>query len=111
MSSATQDRLMKQKDAAAYLGVDPRTFRRYDDVETMRAQLADVDLEPMVEEWSAAMASSVSEDTRKHCVHHLRSLIPEGVPFPRSSFTSDRIQRWIDVMDAKAATKVGTFHR
>ena len=32
MSSATQDRLMKQKEAAAYLGVDPRTFRRYDDV-------------------------------------------------------------------------------
>jgi predicted DNA-binding transcriptional regulator AlpA len=33
MSSATRhDRLMKQKEAAAYLGVDPRTFRRYDDV-------------------------------------------------------------------------------
>jgi predicted DNA-binding transcriptional regulator AlpA len=32
MSTATHDRLLKQHEAASYLGVHPRTFRRYEDI-------------------------------------------------------------------------------
>jgi integrase len=75
------------------------------DIERLREQLADVDLEPLIKDWIKAISGSVGDDTLKHYVHHVRNFIPEGKPFPRSNFVSDRIQHHIDELDASSATK------
>jgi integrase len=56
-------------------------------IEELRRRLNDVDLEPMVEPFLAAHAKRVKPDTLAHIRFHLRSLIPEGTPAPRSRFT------------------------
>jgi integrase len=77
------------------------------DVGAIRAQLADIDLEPLVAQWEKAIsgAEKPSADTIAHYLHHVRTLIPKGAPFLRSHLTSERLQQWLDELDVSAATK------
>jgi integrase len=79
------------------------------DVDAIRQRLNDVDLEPFVAEWHKTAAVSGkkkrSSDTVAHYYKYLRSFMPAGIPFSRSSYTADRIQLWIDQLEASAATK------
>lgn len=53
-------------------------------LEELRRRLADVDLEPMVSDFLAVHAPKVRPDSLDHITFHLRTLLPEGQPFPRS---------------------------
>jgi integrase len=79
------------------------------DLKLIRERLDDVDIEPFVAEWHKTAATSGkkkrSADTVAHYLNHIRKLIPEGALFPRTRFTSERIQLHIDALESSAATK------
>jgi integrase len=77
------------------------------DVGAIRAQLADIDIEPLVAEWQKSIGGGEkpSADTIAHYAHHVRTLIPNAKPFLRSRLTSERLQQWLDELDASPATK------
>jgi integrase len=75
------------------------------DIGAIRSRLADIDLEPLVVTWHEVLTAGKSHDTASHYLHHVRSLIPKGKPFARSQLTSERLQQWLDELDASAATK------
>jgi integrase len=54
-------------------------------VDSIKVTLDDVDLDPMVTEWSAALKASGLASTAKYSAQ-VRRLIPEGKRFPRSQF-------------------------
>lgn len=56
-------------------------------------RLNDVDLAPMVDDFLGVHAKRVKPDTLDHIEHHLRTLIPEGEPAPRSRFTVETLTR------------------
>lgn len=70
-------------------------FDRRHDLEGARAQLRDVDLEPHIAGWTTWLADRVKPDTAAHYVTQLRTLIPEGRPFPSSRFTPSAVASWI----------------
>jgi integrase len=71
----------------------------------LRAQLDDVDLEPFVAEWKKRIAADVKPDTLEHYVFHVRSLLTEGKPFPRSRFTVDALDKWPSEYPATPSTR------
>lgn len=75
------------------------------DVGAIRSRLADIDLEPLVTPWHEQLVAEKSHDTASHYLHHVRSLVPKSKPFQRSQLTTERLQQWLDELDASAATK------
>jgi len=71
----------------------------------LRAQLDDVDLEPFVDEWKKRVAANVKPDTLDHYVFHVRSLLVEGKPYPRSKFTVDALDKWLSEYPATPSTR------
>lgn len=67
--------------------------------------LADIDLEPLVSTWHGVLTTMKSHDTASHYLRHVRSLIPKDKSFARSQLTPERLQQWIDELDASSATK------
>src|SRR5215471_4380067 len=67
---------------------------RHNDLSGLRVRLNDVDLCEHVAGWKAWLADRVKPDTSAHYLVQLRTLIPEGKPFPRSAFTAPAIARW-----------------
>lgn len=59
----------------------------------LRRRLNDVDLEPMVADFLAVHAKRVKADTLDHIEHHVRALIPEGRPAPRSRFNNETLTK------------------
>lgn len=57
----------------------------------IRRRLTDVDLDPIVDEFLAVYARGVKADTVAHVKHHIRTMIPEGKPFPASLATTDNL--------------------
>lgn len=78
------------------------------DLDRVRAHLDDVDLEPHVATWQAALkgpSTGIAEDTAAHYVAAVRLLIEEGKPFKRSALTPARLRTWLDEMtDVESAT-------
>ena len=56
-----------------------------------------VDIEPYVKKWIAEMKRirSPADDTRKRYVGHVRTLLPDCVPFPLERWTKKTIRGWL----------------
>jgi site-specific recombinase XerC len=56
--------------------------------------ISDADVEPWVSTWETEHLAlqSISAGQKADYVRQVRALIPEGVPFPRSAFTEDKIK-------------------
>jgi integrase len=74
-------------------------------LEELTEQLNDIDLEPFVKEWLDSLKGRVSIDTQQHYETHVRSLLTEGQPFPRSELTFERITVWLRGLAVKDATR------
>lgn len=59
------------------------------DVEAMRRKAADVNVEPLVAEWTAVHASQVGADWAAHALTHVRHFFPEGTVRMVSDVTTD----------------------
>jgi integrase len=68
---------------------------RNNDLDGLRARLADVDLGDHVDGWQQWLGDRVKRDTIEHYVTQLRTLIVEGMPYPRSRFTATAIANWL----------------
>lgn len=63
----------------------------------LRHGIADPDLEPYVAKWDREMQrrKRPNAHTRGKYIKQVRTLLPEGVPFPRSAFTRQAIRQWL----------------
>jgi integrase len=73
------------------------------DVDTLRQNLANADLEPMVEAY--LKAATCSEDTKDHYRALIRRMMPEGNVFPVSRLNTAIVQKTIDDLKGSPATK------
>lgn len=71
-------------------------------LEALGARLDDVDLEPLVPAWLAGSTAN-AETTERYRVH-LRTLIPEGEPFPRTNFTFETCDAWLARLKAEGVS-------
>ncbi|HEX5408948.1 MAG TPA: site-specific integrase [Gemmatimonadaceae bacterium] len=76
-------------------------------VKRRRAAASDVDLEPYLAEWYEEIRQPGS-----HCagsadkyLAQVRTLIPEGQPFPRSAFTQGAIAKWLKGLSCSLPTR------
>jgi len=65
------------------------------DLDGLRARLDDVDLEHHVRPWTKWLSDRVEPSSADHYLAHVRTLMPDGAPFPRSQFTGPRIVQWL----------------
>jgi integrase len=75
----------------------------HNDLEGLRTRLRaaetnarPVDLAEHIASWTRWLADRVKRDTREHYVAHLRTLIPDGAPFPVAQFTAPAIAAWLN---------------
>jgi len=63
-----------------------------------RDGVTDVDIEPYVARWQRELARRQKPNaaSRAKYLKQVRTLIPDGVRFPRSAFTKQRIRDWLD---------------
>jgi integrase len=79
---------------------------RLADLDTLRAELADVDLGPFIPRWQDYLVGRVSDGERDRYLHHVRGLAGvEGTPFPRSSVTSSRLEAWLTGLPVGPSTQ------
>ena len=78
---------------------------RNDDLDGLRARLADVDLAAHVPGWEAWLTDRVKATTADHYRAHLRTLIPDGQPFWRSGLTAPAVARWLASRTALVAKR------
>jgi integrase len=78
---------------------------RSQSIDALRDRLNDVDLEPHIGEWLEVHAPNVAPDTLAHYRFAVRTLLPEGKPFPRSEFTSARLEDWLAHYKGKSGTR------
>lgn len=74
------------------------------DVDELRRRMRDTDLEPIVEEFLGVHARKVVADTLAHIRVHLRALMPEGQPFPRSLATTETLTKRLYAYAASPST-------
>jgi integrase len=55
----------------------------------LQRRLDDADIEPLVDEWNKVLGSQFNSDWPSHALTHVRVLIPEGVPRPASTVTTE----------------------
>jgi integrase len=65
------------------------------DLDGLRARLADQDLAGHIPAWRTWLADRVKAGTADLYVVHLRTLMPEGVLYLRSNFTGPAVARWL----------------
>ena len=73
-------------------------------LDALRADLDDLDLEPMVERWHEELASKGLRSADRY-VTHVRELIPEGERFPRSRFTRRTVSEHLAQLEVTGSTK------
>jgi integrase len=79
---------------------------RLADLDTLRSQLADVDLRPYVDRWGDYLVGRVSDGERDRYRHHLLGFAPPpGVPFLRSSVTTQRLESWLTSLPVGPSTQ------
>jgi integrase len=74
-------------------------------LEELREELTDLNLEPLVSEWVKAIESNLAQDTVEHYELYVRSLIPEGKRFPRSALKHEGIVQWLSSRTVGRSTK------
>jgi integrase len=72
----------------------------------MTPDVAEVDIEPLVEKWLTKRARDIKPDTVAHYRYAVRSLIPTAVPFPVSRFRKKVINDWLDAYRGSTATRI-----
>ena len=75
------------------------------ELDQLRLQLKDVDLEPHVAEWLKETRTRVAPDTLLHYGTHVRTFIPKGRRFPASQFTPKNIRDWLASVNVGASTR------
>lgn len=75
------------------------------DVEEMRRRAKDVDVEPLVAEWTAIHASQVGKDWTDHALKHVRHFFPEGVARKASDVTKDWLTSTLAAYPGKRNTR------
>ncbi len=68
---------------------------RMNNVENLRARLADEDLTVHIPVWRAWLTDQVRPQSADRYVAHLRTLMPEGRAFLRSDFTGPAVTKWL----------------
>jgi integrase len=68
---------------------------RLNDLEGLRARLADEDLTAHIPGWRAWLTDRVKAATAERYVVHVRTLMPDGKPYLRSAFTGPTVARWL----------------
>src|SRR5689334_12433778 len=68
---------------------------RVNDLDGLRARLADEDLAAHIPAWRAWLTDRVKASTVELYIVHLRTLMPEGKPCLRSDFTGPTVARWL----------------
>lgn len=71
-------------------------------IKALRAQLVEIDLEPLVDKFLKVMegpSSGISADTAAHYVAGVRTMVPKGQPFYRSQLTPSALRAWIEGME------------
>lgn len=68
------------------------------ELDELMAELATVDLSPLVEEWKAQGANA------KYVIQ-VRVMIPEGTPYPAARFTRKAVSRFLATLDVQGPTK------
>lgn len=63
-------------------------------LDALRARADDVDLEPHVEHWKATVEARMKPKGAAIRVSYVRTLIPEGTPYPRSRLTPEAVAAW-----------------
>lgn len=59
----------------------------------------------MVDEWVQVHRQRVASDTLNHYRHAVRTLFPEGSPFPRSRFTVATLEAWLAGIEGASGTR------
>jgi integrase len=75
------------------------------DLDGLRARLVDCDLSELVAPWLDALRARVAPDTAKTYALYVRSLIPEGGRFPRSTLTYQKLTQWLATRPVGRSTK------
>jgi len=85
----------------------PELFDAYrmGSLDTLRERRNDVDLEQFVEPWLKVLGALRSKDTRDHYRLYVRSLVPGGKRFPRSSLTHALLSDWLSSRPVGKSTK------
>jgi len=77
----------------------------HNDLDGLRRRIDDVDLEPHVAGWSAWLRDRVRPATRAHYVTRLRTLLPAGETFLRSSLLGAAVAQWLATRTALVAKR------
>ena len=64
-------------------------------LDELKEELTDIDLEPQAQKWLKAIESNVAADTLQHYELYVRSLIRKDTRFPRSALRHERIVEWL----------------
>ena len=86
-------------DAYAHDDVDGLRLRLLAAEEAERAadeRQREPELDDHVSGWSTWLKDRVKSDTACHYVAHVRTLVPEGTPYPVSRFTTAAIAQWLN---------------
>jgi len=78
---------------------------RMNDLDGLRARLIDPDLAVHILGWQGWLADRVGADCVDRYLTHVRTLITEGQPFPRSGFTVPAIAQWLAIRAVSGPTK------
>ena len=75
------------------------------DLNGLREQLRDIDLEPFVQSWLDVLESRVAADTVAHYKLYVRSLIVSNQRFPRSALSYPRLSSWLASHEVGPSTR------
>lgn len=81
--------------SAAYTAFTENRLEQF--IRDLREGVTDVDLEPFVAKWQRELErrKKPNAETRAKYLRQVRTLIPAGQPFRRSTFTKQRIRAWL----------------
>ncbi|MGI9076845.1 MAG: tyrosine-type recombinase/integrase [Gemmatimonadaceae bacterium] len=75
------------------------------DLDRLRAEQNDLDLEPHVAIWLERIREKVAPETARHYGHMVRSLVGSGCRFFRSRFTPDELDAWLSAYPGSRSTQ------
>ncbi len=96
LDAVVMQRLSVRQLYAAYAG---------NQLDELRAQLRDIDIAPLVQEWLDSMKGRLSADTIAHYSVHVRTLIEDGKRFPTSELTFARLAAWLPSIQRSRGTQ------
>ncbi len=74
-------------------------------LDSLKSDLRDIDVEPLVEPWLKSLADYVAPDTIQHYGTHVRSLITPNVRFSISRLKRGELAKWLNSIERGPSTK------